>query len=74
MHWTPKHCSWLNRAEVERGLLRRARMYHGIGPAGAFTDEVEAYLALKSKESTSITSKFTNQNARIKLKSLYATI
>ena len=39
-----------------------------------FTDEVKAYLAWKNAESKSINWQFTNEKARIKLKSLYPTI
>ena len=45
-----------------------------IGSVGEFTNEVKAYLARKNEESNSINWQFTNEKARIKLKSLYPTI
>jgi hypothetical protein len=74
MHWTPKHGSWLNMAEIEIGLLGRTCLDRRIGSVGEFTDEVKAYLACKNEESKSINWQFTNQKARIKLKSLYPII
>jgi hypothetical protein len=74
MHWTPKHGSWLNMAEIEIGLLGRTRLDRRIGSVGEFTDEVQAYLGKKNEESKSINWQFTNQKARIKLKSLYPII
>jgi hypothetical protein len=74
MHWTPKHGGWLNMAEIETGLLGWICLDRRIRSVGEFTDEVKAYLARKNKESKSIKWQFTNQKARIKLKSLYPTI
>ena len=74
MHWTPKHGSWLNMAEIEIGLLGRICLDRRIGSVGEFTDEVKAYLARKNEESKSINWQFTNEKSQIKLKSLYPTI
>jgi hypothetical protein len=74
MHFTPKHGSWLNMAEIEIGLLGRTCLDRRIGSVGEFTNEVKAYLARKNEESKSINWQFTNEKARIKLKSLYPTI
>ena len=73
-HYTPKHASWLNMAEIEIGLLGRTCLDRRIGSVGEFTNEVKAYLARKNEESNSINWQFTNEKARIKLKSLYPTI
>ncbi|MEO5713876.1 MAG: transposase [Luteolibacter sp.] len=74
MHHTLKHSSWLNMAEIEIGLLGRTWLDRRIGSVGEFTDEVKAYLACKNAESKPIHWQFTNEKARIKLKSLYPTI
>jgi transposase len=74
MHFTPKHGSWLNMAEIEIGLLGRTCLDRRIGSVVEFTDEVKAYLARKNEECKSINWQFTNEKARIKLKSLYPTI
>jgi DDE superfamily endonuclease len=74
MHYTPKHGSWLNMAEIEIGLLSRTCLDRRIGSVEEFTGEVTAYLAKKNAESKPISWQFTNEKARIKLKSLYPTI
>jgi hypothetical protein len=74
MHYTPKHGSWLNMAEIEIGLLGRTCLDRRIGSSVEFKDEVKAYLAEKNAESKPINWQFTNEKARIKLKSLYPTI
>ena len=74
MHYTPKHGSWLNMAEIEIGLLGRTCLDRRIGSNVEFKDEVKAYLAGKNAESKPINWQFTNEKARIKLKSLYPTV
>lgn len=74
MHYTPKHGSWLNMAEIEIGLLARTCLNRRIGSVGEFESEVSAYLERKNKHSKPINWQFTNENARIKLKSLYPSI
>jgi hypothetical protein len=61
-------------AEIEIGLLGRTCLDRRIGSVVEFTDEVKAYLARKNEECKSINWQFTNEKARIKLKSLYPTI
>jgi len=74
MHHTPKHGSWLNMAEIEIGLLARTCLGRRIGSVGEFKKEVMAYLARKNRNPRPINWQFTNENARIKLKSLYPPI
>ncbi len=54
MHFTPKHGSWLNIAEIEIGLLGRTCLDRRIGSVGEFTDEAKAYLARKNGGAKSI--------------------
>ena len=74
MHYTPKHGSWLNMAEIAIGLLGRTCLDRRIGSVVEFKDEVKAYLVGKNTESKPFNWQFTNEKARIKLKSLYPTI
>lgn len=74
MHYTPKHGSWLNIAEIEIGLLSRTCLDRRIGTVEEFKKQVKAYLVGKNAESKPINWQFTNEKARIKLKSLYPTI
>jgi hypothetical protein len=74
IHHTPKHGSWLNMAEIEIGLLSRTCLDRRIGSVEEFSAEVKAYLAFKNAESKAINWQFTNEEARIKLRSLYPAI
>ena len=74
MHHTPKHGSWLNMAEIEIGLLARTCLDRRIGSVGEFEKEVAAYLGWKNAQAKPINWQFTNEKARVKLKSLYPTI
>ncbi len=74
IHYTPKHGSWLNMAEIEIGLLARTCLDRRIGSTQEFEKEVTAYLDWKNQHSKAINWQFTNEKARGKLKSLYPTI
>jgi hypothetical protein len=74
IHHTPKHGSWLNMAEIEIGLLTRTCLDRRIGSVEEFKGEVKAYLGSKNGNPKSIDWQFTNEKARIKLKSLYPSI
>lgn len=74
MHYTPKHGSWLNMAEIEIGLLARTCLNRRIGSVDKFKSEVSAYLRHKNAEPKPINWQFTNEKARIKLRSLYPSI
>lgn len=73
-HYTPKHGSWLNMAEIEIGLLVRSCLDRRIGSEKEFRSEIAAYLDRKNDSPNPINWQFTNENARIKLKSLYPSI
>ena len=74
IHYTPKHGSWLNMAEIEIGLPARSCLSRRIGSVAEFQKEVVAYLEWKNLNSNPINWQFTNEKARGKLKSLYPTI
>ena len=61
-------------AEIEIGLLSRTCLDRRIGSVREFEREVAAYLVWKNEHSKSINWQFTNEKARIKLKSLYPSI
>lgn len=73
-HYTPKHGSWLNMAEIEIGLLARTCLDRRIGSEHEFREEVAAYLRWKNASPKPIHWQFTNDEARIKLKSLYPSL
>jgi len=74
IHYTPKHGSWLNMAEIEIGLLVRSCLDCRIASPEKMRTEVEAYLLWKNANPVPIKWQFTNQNARIKLHSIYPSI
>jgi hypothetical protein len=73
-HYTPTHGSWLNMAEIEIGLLVRACLDRRIESVGRMKSEVAAYLIAKNAEFTPIKWQFTNEDARIKLHSIYPSV
>jgi hypothetical protein len=73
-HYTPKHGSWLNMAEIEIGLLARTCLDRRIGSREVFDTEVRAYLEWKNRNPKPIQWQFTNEQARLKLKSLYPSV
>ncbi len=60
--------------EIEIGLLTRTCLDRRIGSVEEFKAEVKAYLGAKNEKPRSIKWQFTNEKARIKLKSLYPLI
>lgn len=73
-HYTPTHGSWLNMAEIEIGLLVRACLDRRIESVSKMRKEIAAYLTAKNSKPAPIKWQFTNEDARIKLHSIYPTI
>jgi hypothetical protein len=73
-HHTPAHGSWLNMAEIEIGLLTRGCLDRRIATPGRMAGEVEAYLKRNNANPVPIKWQFRNEDARIKLHSIYPSI
>jgi len=73
-HYTPKHGSWLNMAEIEFSVLARQCINRRIPTTECLNQEVQAWTKYRNEKSTSINWRFTTENARIKLKRLYPLI
>jgi len=73
-HYTPKHGSWLNMAEVEFSVLSRQCLDRRIGTKATLIREVAAWEARRNADPTPVNWRFTTQEARIKLKRLYPEI
>jgi hypothetical protein len=71
IHYTPKHGSWLNMAEIELGILNRQCLNRRIPDAVLFNQEVESWAAQRNAAQRRIDWRFTTADARIKLKRLY---
>lgn len=74
IHYTPKHGSWLDMAEIELGILGRQCLDRRIDNAGALTREVAAWEAERNAAKAKVYWRFTTGDARIKLKKLYPSI
>jgi hypothetical protein len=70
-HYTPKHGSWLNMAEAELAILAKQCLDRRIKDQTALKAEADAWLAERNTHHAKANWRFTNKDARIKLKSLY---
>jgi hypothetical protein len=71
IHYTPKHGSWLNIAEIELGILSRQCLDRRLGTAGVLKKEVRAWERDRNRTCGTVDWQFTTADARIKLKRLY---
>lgn len=74
LHYTPKHGSWLNMAEIELSVLTRQCLDRRIGSRIELEREVAAWQAKRNAREVGINWRFTTADARIKLKHLYPSI
>ena len=73
-HYTPKHGSWLNMAEIELGVLARQCLNRRIAGKEVLESEVKAWQDDRNAKIVRINWRFSTADARIKLKSLYPKI
>jgi len=74
IHYTPKHGSWLNMAEIELGILARQCLDRRIPTLDRLIAEVAAWEDERNAAAVTIDWRFTTADARIKLKHLYPTL
>ena len=74
LHYTPKHGSWLDMAEIELGILSRQCLSRRIDNIDDLRREVNAWEAARDTAGTKADWQFTTENARIKLKKLYPSV
>ena len=74
IHYTPKHGSWLNIAEIELGVLARQCLDRRIPNQRVLEQETGAWQKQRNREAIRVDWRFTTGDARIKLKSLYPSI
>jgi uncharacterized small protein (DUF1192 family) len=70
-HYTPKHGSWLNLAEIELSVLSTQCLDRRIPDKAMLTEEVAAREAERNKRHTKADWQFTTADARVKPKRLY---
>lgn len=74
IHYTPKHGSWLNMAEIELSVLSRQCLERRMPDMETLAAEVAAWQERRNAAGGKITWRFTTEDARIKLKKLYPSI
>lgn len=73
-HYTPKHGSWLNMAEIEISVLQRQCLNRRMPDQALVKQEVAAWQKDRNQTDAKIDWRFTIEEARIKLKTLYPSI
>jgi hypothetical protein len=71
IHYTPKHGSWLNMAEIELSVLKGQCLDRRIADMATMQIEVAVWEADRNNSTKKIDWQFTTTDARIKLKRLY---
>ncbi len=74
VHYTPKHGSWLDIAEIGINIITRECLDRRITGIDELRTELKAWNDRYNKEKKPVNWQFTAENARIKLKSLYPNI
>ena len=71
IHYTPKHGSWLNIAEIELSALSKQCLARRIPDRETMSREVTAWASERNAVQAKVDWQFTTDEARIKLKRLY---
>jgi len=74
IHYTPKHGSWLNMAEIELSALKGQCLDRRIPDIASMQAEVAAWERNRTNSAKKIVWQFTTADARIRLKRLYPQI
>ena len=70
-HYTPKHASWLNMAEIEIGIMERQCTGRRMSSEEALSTEVQEWRQQRNDERRGIDWKFTRQDADRKMSRHY---
>jgi hypothetical protein len=71
LHYTPKHGSWLNIAEIELSVLARQCLHRRIDSRARLAQETAAWETERNTSQRGVDWRFTTADARVKLKHLY---
>ena len=74
IHYTPKHGSWLNIAEIELSALTQQCLNRRIADIEKLRKEITAWERKRNNQQRGVDWQFTTDDARIKLKRLYPQI
>lgn len=70
-HYTPKHASWLNMAEIEIGIMDKQCLNRRIPDEKTLKEELESWQTKRNQDRRKIEWKFTKQDADQKLQKHY---
>ena len=73
-HYTPKHGSWLDMAEIEIGIMSRQALAKPLPDMESFKEQVRIWTIKRNAECKKINWQFKTTDARIKLAKLYPTV
>lgn len=71
IHYTPKHGSWLDMAEIELNVMTRQCLARRIDNIEKVRSELSAWEKERNNMKSKISWQFTTDDARVKLASLY---
>jgi hypothetical protein len=71
IHYTPKHGSWLDMAEIELGILKRQCLPGRIATIDEMKEKVSAWELERNSKCLTVNWQFTTADARVKLQRLY---
>jgi hypothetical protein len=74
IHYTPKHGSWLNVAEIELSVLSRQCLNRRIESIDELRKEVAAWEETRNEKQVEVRWRFTTADARVKLRRLYPVV
>jgi len=72
-HYTPRHASWLNMAEIEIGVMRRQCLDRRIASRELLETEVRAWERSRTESGARIRWMFSTDQARVKMAKSYPT-
>ena|GEM_PF-803377 len=73
IHYTPKHGSWLDIAEIELNVMTRQCLSRRIENIASLREELAAWEVERNKIAAKVNWQFRTADARVKLSSLYPT-
>lgn len=73
-HYTPKHGSWLNMAEIEFSILSRQCIADRMEDRTYLTQQIGSWVKQRNEKKSDMQWRFTTQDARIKLRHLYPSV
>jgi len=74
IHYTPKHGSWVNMAEIELSVIGRQALSGRLKSMEEVQERVAEWKAKRAASPVTFDWRFTTQDARVKLKRLYPSL